>query len=462
MKRIVMKFGGTSVEDASAMTRVEGIVLDQRCPEPIVVLSAAARVTNQLIQSGELASQGQEAAARDLLTGLRGRHKKIAADLLPSSICGRIHTLIDSWFDELTDLTHGIAILGEATPRSFDLLASFGERLSTLIFHAHLQAQGHAAELVDARAFMITDSQYMHAVPDLQVTQKKLEELVVPILRRGAIVVTQGFIGSTPPGITTTIGRGGSDHSAALIGSLLDADEIQIWTDVDGILTADPSVVPTAHRIKVMSFMEASELAYFGARVLHPETIVPAIRKNIPVRVLNSRRPESRGTTIIAQSDRTGQCIVKSIAYKEDITLISIVSTRMFLAYGFLENVFDVFHKYRTVVHTVATSDISVSATINDTGRLNEIIEELGKFATVTVAQAKAIICVVGDNLRNSVGIAARVLHAVNGVNVNMISQGASEINISFVVDEDNLDHVVRMLHEEFFNPKDIDKEIFD
>jgi aspartate kinase len=462
MKRIVMKFGGTSVEDASAMTRVAGIVLDQRCPEPIVVLSAAARVTNQLLQSGELASQGQEAVARDLVMGLRERHKKTAADLLPPSIAVRIHGVIDSWFVELTDLIHGIAILGEATPRSFDLLASFGERLSTLIFHAFLQAEGHAAELVDARAFMITDSQYTHAIPDLQVTQKKLAEIVVPILCRGAIVVTQGFIGSTPSGITTTIGRGGSDHSAALVGSLLEADEIQIWTDVDGILTADPSVVPTAHRIKVMSFMEASELAYFGARVLHPETILPAIRKNIPVRVLNSRRPESRGTTIIAQSDKTDQCIVKSIAYKEDITLISIVSTRMFLAHGFLEHIFDVFHKYRTVVHTVATSDISVSATINDTSQLDHLVEELGKFATVTVARAKAIICVVGDNLRNSAGIAARVLDAINGVNVNMISQGASEINISFVVDEDNLDRVVRMLHEEFFNPKDIDKEIFD
>jgi aspartate kinase len=461
MKRIVMKFGGTSVEDSAAMKRVAGIVLAQNCPERIVVLSAAAGVTSQLLHAGELAAQGQETMATALLSSLRTRHKGIAEELLTSS-CPSICATIDSWFDELDDLAHGIAILGEATPRSFDLLASFGERLSSLIFHAYLKSLGHAAELVDARLFMITDAHYTHAVPDLGIIPATLDQHVIPALRRGAVVVTQGFIGATPNGITTTIGRGGSDHSAALIGSLLEADEIQIWTDVDGILTADPSIVPDAHRIKVMSFMEASELAYFGARVLHPETILPAISKNIPVRVLNSRRPSSHGTAIIAQADTSGQCTVKSIAYKEDITLISIVSTRMFLAHGFLENVFDVFHKYRTVVHTVATSDISVSATINDTGRLDEIIGELRQFATVTAAKAKAIVCVVGDNLRNSQGIAARVLHAITSVNINMISQGASEINISFVVDEGHLDTVVRLLHEEFFNSRDINREIFD
>jgi aspartate kinase len=462
MKRIVMKFGGTSVEDSAAMKRVAGIVLAEQCPERVVVLSAAAGVTNQLLHAGELAAQGQESTATALLSTLRTRHKGIAEELLPLASCVSICATIDSWFDELDEIAHGIAILGEATPRSFDLVASFGERLSTLLFHAYLGAQGHAAELADARSFMITDSGYTHAIPDIAVVTQLLRQHVIPALERGSIVITQGFIGSTSKGITTTIGRGGSDHSAALIGSLLDAEEIQIWTDVDGILTADPSIVPDAHRIKVMSFMEASELAYFGARVLHPETILPAIRKNIPVRVLNSRRPSSHGTAIIAQADASGQCIVKSIAYKEDITLISIVSTRMFLAYGFLENVFDVFHKYRTVVHTVATSDISVSATINDTGRLDEIIAELQQFATVTAAKAKAIVCVVGDNLRNSQGIAARVLHAIKSVNINMISQGASEINISFVVDEGNLDSVVRLLHEEFFNSHDINREIFD
>jgi aspartate kinase len=462
MNRIAMKFGGTSVEDSAALKRVAGIVLSQQAPQKVVVLSAASGVTNQLLQTGALASRGQEEPATEIITKIRTRHKTIAGDLLPAASATAVSGIIDGLCDELQEIAHGIAILGEATPRSLDLLASFGERLSTLIFHAHLSSLGHAAALVDARSFMVTDNQFMHAVPDLSATAARLEQGVVPTLRSGAIVVTQGFIGSTPEGVTTTIGRGGSDHSAALIGSLLGCGEIQIWTDVDGILTADPSIVSGAHRIKVMSFMEASELAYFGARVLHPETILPAISNNIPVRVLNSRRPESHGTTIIAQADRSGQCVVKSIAYKEDITLISIVSTRMFLAYGFLENVFDVFHKYRTVVHTVATSDISVSATVNDTSHLDEIIGELRRFATVTAARSKAIVCVVGDNLRNSAGIAARVLHAIDGVNINMISQGASEINISFVIDEEQVDGVVRLLHDEFFNAKEINKEIFD
>ncbi len=462
MKRIVMKFGGTSVEDAPAMERVAAITTAQQCPERIVVLSAAAGVTNQLLRTGELAAQGQEASALEVLSIIRTRHLAIARQLLPPSLSEPVSTTIDSWCDELGDLVHGISVLGEATPRSFDLLASFGERFSTLIFHAHLQALGLAAELVDARSFMITDHQFTRALPDLHVIPRKLEEHVMPVLRRGAIVVTQGFIGATANHITTTIGRGGSDHSAALIGSLLDADEIQIWTDVDGILTADPSIVPDAHRIKVMSFMEASELAYFGARVLHPDAILPAISKHIPVRVLNSRRPASHGTTIIAQPGASGHCIVKSIAYKEHITLISIVSTRMFLAHGFLENIFDVFHKYRTVVHTVATSDISVSATINDTTHLSEIVGELGQFATVRASAAKAIVCVVGDNLRNSPGVAARVLNAISAVNINMISAGASEINVSFVVDDAHLEDVVRLLHDEFFNSQDINRDIFD
>jgi aspartate kinase len=274
-------------------------------------------------------------------------------------------------------------------------------------------------------------------------------------------VVTQGFIGATPQGVPTTIGRGGSDFSAALIGALLHASEIQIWTDVDGILTADPTLVPEAKKIKLMSFAEASELAYFGARVLHPETILPAIERNIPVRVLNSRNPGSSGTLIMARPHTDVHCIVKSVAYKEGISLISIVSSRMFLAHGFLENVFDVFHKYETVVHTVATSDVSISVTVNDTTHLAQIVEELRPFASVNVDHHKAIVCVVGDNLRNSAGIAARILNAIRDININMISQGASEINISFVVDEDCIGPVVRRLHQELFHDAAVFTEVF-
>ncbi len=366
------------------------------------------------------------------------------------------------WIGELHSLVRGISILGELTPRSLDILASYGERLSSAVFAAHLRTTGVHCVLVDARTFMITDDHFTRAVPDFEKTRERLRTTVEPVLEDGQIVITQGFIGSTPEGITTTIGRGGSDHSAAIVGALLEADEIQIWTDVDGILTADPSIVPDAHRIRIMSFREASELAYFGARVLHPETILPAVRKSIPVRVLNSRRPSATGTLIVAEPHTAQQCIIKSVAYKEGITLIGIVSSRMFLAHGFLENIFDVFHKYQTVVHTVASSDVSVSVTINDTMHLSSIVRELERFSTVTVDRHRAIVCVVGDNLRNSAGIAARVLHAITHVNINMISQGASEINISFVVDEQQVDKVVVALHEEFFSTVDQNREIFD
>ncbi len=330
-----------------------------------------------------------------------------------------------------------------------------------MILESYLRHTGISSTLLDARTFMTTDAEFTRAVPDLAETRHRLHRIALPLLREHKVVVTQGFIGATRGGITTTIGRGGSDHSAALIGALLDADEIQIWTDVDGILTADPSVVPGARRIRIMSFREASELAYFGARVLHPETILPAIQKAIPVRVLNSRKPSFQGTLIVAEPHTTQHCIVKSVAYKEGITLISIVSTRMFLAHGFLENVFDVFHKYGTVVHTVATSDVSVSVTVKDTSHLDEIVLALQQFATVTVDRGKAIVCVVGDQLRNSAGIAARVLNAITHVNINMISQGASEINFSFVIDENAVATTVQALHAELFDTVDQYQEIF-
>ena len=464
MSLIVMKFGGTSVESADAMRRVGDIIRSNPEPAPVVVLSACSGVTNQLLRIGTIACEGNAEEAAGIVRTIISRHTAILEDLLPVETRPEVQAAIDVWGRELLALVRGISILGELTNRSRDILASYGERFSSIIFEAYLRHAGTASALVDARTFMVTDAQFTKAVPDLVATGARLEQTVRPLLNSGKVVVTQGFIGATPTGITTTIGRGGSDHSAALIGALLDASEIQIWTDVDGILTADPSIIKTARRIRIMSFREASELAYFGARVLHPETILPAIEKNIPVLVLNSRRPSSPGTRIVARPDTAQHCTIKSVAYKENISLISIVSTRMFMAHGFLENIFDVFHKYSTVVHTVATSDVSVSVTVNDVSHLPEILEELRQFSHVTVDGGKAIVCVVGDNLRNSVGVAARILLPLSqlNVNINMISQGASEINLSFVIDERNVPVAVQALHAEFFDNGNPDPEIFD
>lgn len=457
-----MKFGGTSVEDAKAIKNLTEIVKKELPRKPIVIVSACSGITNQLLQTANLASEGKKEEALNLVAVIESRHKKIVKDLFDGDMQRFLLKHLATTAEELAALVNGVVVLGELTNRSLDTFASYGERMSSFIIHHYFELQKLKSFWVDARSFMITDEQFTKAVPQFDVTERKLREIVQPKINNGYVVISQGFIGSTPNGVTTTIGRGGSDYSAAIIGALLDAEDIQIWTDVDGILSSDPSVVKDAKKIKVMSFNEAAELAYFGARVLHPETILPAVKKNIPVRVLNSKNPNSSGTLIVAKPKTDKRCIVKSIAYKEGITMISIVSTRMFLATGFLENVFDVFHKYQTVVHTVATSEVSVTATIDNIKNLQQIIKELKQFATVNVTDKKAIICIVGDNLRNTPGLAVRMLSAITDVNINMISQGASEINLSFVVDEDQVDEAVLRLHKELFANAGSFPEIFE
>ncbi len=459
---IVMKFGGTSVEDAKAIKNLTEIVKKELPRRPIVIVSACSGITNQLLRTADLAAHGKKEEALNNVAAIESRHKKIVKELFDGDLQRFLNKQLAITAEELAALVNGVVVLGELTNRSLDTFAAYGERMSSFIIHHYFESQKMKSFWVDARSFMITDEQYTKAVPQFDVTERKLREIVQPKVNNGYVVISQGFIGSTPGGITTTIGRGGSDFSAAIIGALLDAEDIQIWTDVDGILSSDPTVVKDAKKIKVMSFNEAAELAYFGARVLHPETILPAVKKNIPVRVLNSKNPGSSGTLIVAKPKTDKRCIVKSIAYKEGITLVSIVSTRMFLATGFLENVFDVFHKYETVVHTVATSEVSVTATIDNTKNLQNIIRELKQFSTVSVADKKAIVCIVGDNLRNSPGLAVRMLAPISDVNINMISQGASEINLSFVVDEDSVDDVVLKLHRELFSNAGNFPEIFE
>lgn len=459
---IIMKFGGTSVEDAKAIKNLTEIVKKELSRKPIIIVSACSGITNQLLQTALLASEGKKEEALNLVATIESRHKKIVKDLFDGDLQRFLIKHFATVAEELAALVNGVVVLGELTNRSLDTFAAYGERMSSFIIHHYFESHRLKSFWVDARSFMITDEQYTKAIPQFDITERKLREIVQPKVNNGYVVISQGFIGSTTNGITTTIGRGGSDYSAAIIGALLDAEDIQIWTDVDGILSSDPSIVKDAKKIKVMSFNEAAELAYFGARVLHPETILPAVKKNIPVRVLNSKNPSSSGTLIVAKPKTDKRCIVKSIAYKEGITMISIVSTRMFLATGFLENVFDVFHKYQTVVHTVATSEVSVTATIDNTKNLSHIVKELKQFATVSVTDKKAIICIVGDNLRNTPGLAVRMLSAITDVNINMISQGASEINLSFVVDEDQVDDAVLRLHKELFANAGNFPEIFE
>ncbi len=459
---IVMKFGGTSVEDAKAIKNLTEIVKNELPRKPVVAVSACAGITNQLLRITSLAAEGKKEEALLQVNAVEERHKKIAAELLNGEHQNLCFQFIKSHADELRDLVNGISMVGEAQPRILDAAASYGERLSSFIIHHYFESSGMKSAYIDARTFMVTDENFTKAAVQFDATEQKLKSTILPRLQEGFVVMTQGFIGSTPGGITTTIGRGGSDYSAAIIGALLNAGDIQIWTDVDGVLTADPSVVKDAKKIKVMSFAEAAELAYFGARVLHPETIYPAVKKNIPVRVLNSRNPKSSGTLIVAEPKIDKRAMVKSIAYKEGISLVTIVSTRMFMAYGFLENVFDVFYKYKTVVDTVATSEVSITVTIDNTKNLDQIVKDLEQFSSVRVDAKKALVCVVGDNLRNSAGIAAKVFSAISDINIIMISQGASEINISFVINEESIDEAVIRLHKVLFSNAGDFPEIFE
>ena len=460
---IVMKFGGTSVEDSDAILRLIEIVKSEVARNPIVVVSACAGVTNELLRVGSLSAEGKKDEANDLVTGIRLKHEELVDELIASELPKNyLRGKISVYAHELKNLSQAISVLGEVTNRSRDAIASYGERLSSMIIAQAMEDNSIKAALVDAREYMITNEVYTRALPLFERVKGKAERVLVPLINDGYVVVTQGFIGASEKGVTTTIGRGGSDYSAAIVGAILEAQEIQIWTDVDGVLTADPSIVPEARRIKKMSFNEASELAYFGAKVLHPMTILPAIEKNIPVYVRNSRNPSYRGT-LISRRENHEECVVKSIAYKERITLLNLVSSRMFMAYDFLEAVFAVFNKYKTIAHAVATSEVSVSVAIDDTTKLEEMRKEFEEFAEVTSLSGKAIVCVVGENIRHSPGIVGKIFSAMDGIRVNMISQGASEINIGFVVDESDLDRAVQLLHKDLFgNPQGSSSDIFD
>ena len=451
---IVCKFGGTSVQDAEAIERIAGIIHQRLKERPIVVASAMGKTTNQLLQAAQSAAKGKRAEALELINKLKEKHLHETEKLGLAASDGDLFDTINSLFKEIGNIIGGLSVLGELTPRSMDAMASFGERLSTLILTEAFVKRDIPAQLMDARQCMITDDNFTRAAPLFDLTDAAIREQLIPAVKAGRVPVFQGFIGSTQSGITSTIGRGGSDYSAAIVGAALDAYDIQIWTDVDGIMTTDPRMVPEARRVKVISFDEAAELAYFGARVLHPATILPAVRKKIPVHVLNSYRPEAEGTLITEEAPPC-ENPVKAIAYKKGITIINITSTRMLMAHGFLKKIFEIFDLHRTAVDVVSTSEVSVSLTLDETSALWDIVTELKKIGEVKVEGSKAIVCCVGDNLRNIPGVAHLVFSAAQDVNIHMISQGASAINITFVIDEDRLTRVVSGLHDVFFQKLD-------
>ncbi len=458
---VVMKFGGTSVEDARAMERTVAIVegRQRKGLRAVVVVSAMAKVTDQLLAAAAAAGRGDKLSALAISARLRTRHVDTAAQLLDETRFAGLHAVLGSEFDGLDDLLRGIAAVGELTPRTNDLVVSFGERTSSRMVAEAFAQRGLDGAYVDARTCVITDATYGKAMPLEAAIEARLTEYVVPLVEAGKTPVMGGFIGSTMEGVTTTLGRGGSDYTAALVGGGLHAGAIEIWTDVNGIMTTDPRICPDALRVKSISFEEAAELAYFGAKVLHPATILPAVQKSIPVYVLNSRDAANEGTKITATAPHC-RSPFKSIAAKKRLTIIDVVASRMLMSHGYLKAVFDVFDKYKCAIDMVSTSEVSISVTVDSNEKLPEICEELGRIADVKYEGRKALICLVGENIRGLNGVAGQVFTAVSHVNLRMISQGASEINMSFMIDEEDVEEAVRSLHRHFF--AEPDETVFD
>jgi aspartate kinase len=422
----VLKFGGTSVADPSAIARVAAIVGAAHrtvgtCG-PAVVVSALGGVTDRLLEVARLARNGDASQAHSLVASLRDRHLEVL-----TAVAGRgaeeSRRFLEEQFDRLAAVADALAVLREASPRSLDTVAS---------------------------VLLVTDDTFTCAVPQLEATRAHVQARVRPLIAEGGIPVTGGFVGATRGGVATTLGRGGSDYSAAILSAALDAEEIQIWTDVDGMLTADPRVVSSARLVPFLSFAEAAELAYFGARVLHPKTIQPAASSNIPVRILNTFRPDAPGT-LITDLQAPEAAPVTALASRGGITVITITSSRMLMAHGFLRRLFEVFERHQTSVDVVSTSEVSVSVTIDDLTHLDAIVAGLSAFAEVSVAHRLALVAVVGDRFAAEPAAFGRVIAALEGIPLRLVSQADSRRNVTLVIDEEDVTRAMDQLHEAFF-----------
>ncbi|WP_291165270.1 lysine-sensitive aspartokinase 3 [Gemmatimonas sp. UBA7669] len=446
---IVCKFGGTSVADAAAIGRVIDIIAAKRDRQPVVVVSALGGATNQLLDVAHKASQGELLAAVQIIEQLRERHLREAATLLDGAPdAEELAHEIGVTFDELAHLAEAFRTLGYLTPRSLDTVAAIGELLSSQIVAAAFRHRGFEADFVDARDVVRTNDFFTKAEPDVDGIAQASQQVLLPLIQRGRIPVVGGFVGATASRVTTTLGRGGSDFSASLIGAAIDAEAIEIWTDVDGMLTADPRVIPTAQLIERISFEEAAELAAFGAKVLHPATIAPAVQRGIPVYVFNSRRPEGKGTMIAFDAPRLP---VRAIAGKRSATMVKLRSSRMLLAPGFLRRVFEVFERHRTSVDVVTTSEVSVSVTLDDTHNLAAILQDLAEFGDVSVERRSGVLAVVGAGLADGSAALAQAMAALGPIKVHMASLSATGINFTLVVDDEQVVPAMQRLHATFF-----------
>ena len=446
---IIAKFGGTSVADAAAITRTVNIIRGCVDRQPIVVVSALAGTTNALIAAAEQAATGHLVTAIAQVEAMRDRHLGVVTELLGDGDEALDIAAEESMlFDELAHLAEALSVLGYLTPRSLDMISSLGEQLSAPIVTAAFRRAGIDAELVDGRDVMITDDSYGRAEPIPDLIAAAAREHLAPLIRAGKVPVLGGYIGATVNGVTTTLGRGGSDYTASLIGAAMEAEAIEIWTDVDGLLTADPRVVQGVRLIEHIRFDEAAELASFGAKVLHPNTISPAVKRGIPVFIFNSLRPEGSGTRITFDAPRLP---VRAIAGKNNVVVVKVRSPRMLAAPGALRAIFEVFERNRTSVDVVATSEVSVSLTVDDDLHLDAVVAQLRAFGDVSVERGRGIVALVGAGLGESSPTMAAALTAIGDVRLHMLSLSATGINLTLIVDGDQVKPVMQRLHAQFF-----------
>lgn len=448
-----MKFGGTSVGDVAAFERVTGIVSSQIGRGPVVVVSAMTQVTDALLGAFDAAKKGDFARAISSLEPHFARHVEVAKHFIADGASNLFDTELQFARDELSDLL--IRTTRRSLPLSMlkDAIVSYGEQLSSMLLAEVLKARRVNARLFDSRRLVVTDDEFGAAQPIWEETRDLVRLDLLPSVDSAEVPVAGGFIAGNRGGETTTLGRGGSDYSAALFAAALNAGELQIWTDVTGVMTCDPRICSEARTIPVLSYEEAAELAYFGAKVLHPKTIKPAVDHGIPVRVCNTFEPAEIGTMVLNDSGESPNKI-KSIAHKKNITILRITSARMLGSYGFMSAVFQVFERYRTVIDVISTSEVSIALTLDNTAEIEKIVADLSRLGDVEAEPGYAVICVVGDGLRESTGMASKVFSTIDDVNVALVSHGASAVNLTFVVKEDAAADVIRNLHGQFFTER--------
>jgi aspartate kinase len=445
-----MKFGGTSVGDVAAFERVFNVVSAQLGRHPVVVVSAMTGVTDALLAAFDTAKKGDFAAAVELLEPHFERHAEVAKHFIPDGSSNLFDSELQFARGELSDLLMRTSRRSLPLSMLKDAIVSYGEQLSSRLLAEVLKAKGIKARQVDSRRLIVTDDEFGAAQPIVDETNEIVRLELEPLIAAGEVPIIGGFIAGNRAGETTTLGRGGSDYSAALVAAALGASELQIWTDVTGVMTCDPRICSDARTIPVLSYEEAAELAYFGAKVLHPKTIKPAVDNAIPVRVCNTFEPDETGTMVLGASGESPNKI-KSIAHKKNITILRITSARMLGAYGFMSAVFQVFDRHRTVIDVISTSEVSVALTLDNSESLEKVVEDLRRLGEVEVESGYAVICVVGEGLRASTGLAAKIFSTITDVNVALVSHGASAVNLTFVIKEDAVPDVIRKLHAEFF-----------